>query len=268
VLAGKNARVVLAVRNTRKGKTVAAGIKQEFSGADIDVRELDVSSLESVKAFAEAFANDYDRLDVLINNAGIMMCPFARTADGFEIQMGTNHLGHFALTGRLLPMLKQTEGSRVVSVSSFGHKAGNIDFDDLNWEQRKYDTNKAYADSKLANLYFTYELARRAEGSGGNPLATAAHPGYTATDLQRHSALWNFMNRFWAQDIPTGALPTLRAAFDPEVAAGNYYGPSGFLEMRGAPVKVQSSKLSYDENAAPKLWEISEKLTGVDFELP
>lgn len=161
VLAGKNASVIMAVRNLKKGETVADEIKKEFPQADLYIRELDLSSLESVKNFADNFKKDFDRLDILINNAGIMMCPFDKTRDGFEIQMGTNHLGHFALTGYLMSLLKKTKGSRIVATSSIAHRTGNINFVDLNWEKRKYNTQKAYGDSKLANLLFVYELKRK-----------------------------------------------------------------------------------------------------------
>jgi NAD(P)-dependent dehydrogenase (short-subunit alcohol dehydrogenase family) len=157
VLAEKNARVIMAVRNTEKAKLIANQISAELPGALVEIRELDLGSLNSIKAFADGIIKDYPALDILINNAGVMMCPYSKTKDGFEIQMGTNHLGHFALTGLLLPLLKSTPGSRIVATSSIAHKTGNINFEDLNWESRKYNTNKAYSDSKLANLYFMYE---------------------------------------------------------------------------------------------------------------
>jgi NAD(P)-dependent dehydrogenase (short-subunit alcohol dehydrogenase family) len=266
VLGGKNATVIIAVRNVRKGQAVADEIQKEFAAAELKVLELDLASLQSVRAFAEAFAQEYDRLDVLINNAGIMMCPYAKTADGFEIQMGTNHFGHFALTGLLLPLLNKTAGSRIVTLSSGAHAWGNLDFTDLSWESRKYDTNRAYGDSKLANLLFTYELARRLKSNGNHPVVTAAHPGYTKTELQRHSGLWSFLNNFLAQGVEMGTLPTLRAGFDDQAQPGDYFGPAGFLEMRGPAVEVKSSGRSHDEEAGRKLWELSEKLTGVRFE--
>lgn len=263
VLAGKNASIIMAVRNINKGKVVADEIEKEFSNADITVKELDLTSLTSVRIFADGILKDYQRLDILINNAGIMMCPYSKTQDGFEIQMGTNHLGHFALTGYLMSLLKKTEGSRIVATSSMAHRFGKIDFTDLNWEKRKYNTNKAYGDSKIANLYFTYELARKLNGNG--PMVTAAHPGWTSTDLQRHSGFFSFMNNFMAQGVEMGTLPTLRAAIDPEAKQGDFFGPKGFYEARGYPVKVESNKLSRDNEAAKKLWQLSEEMTGVKY---
>lgn len=261
----KNATVVMAVRNLKKGEGVISEITAQHPGADVQVRELDLGSLDSVRSFAQSVQKDFNRLDLLINNAGVMMCPFSTTEDGFEIQMGTNHLGHFALTGHLMPLLKLTPGSRVIATSSTGHKMGNIDFGDINWEKRKYNTRKAYADSKLANLYFTYELVRKLESEGSNPMAVAAHPGWTSTELQRHSGLFMFLNRFFGQGAETGTLPTLRAAIDPEATPGDYYGPSGFMEMNGHPVKVKSNKLSHHLENAKKLWEMSETMTGIKY---
>jgi len=265
VLGIKNATVIMAVRNLKKGEGVIAEAKAQHPGADVQVRELDLGSLDSVKSFAQSVQKDFNRLDILINNAGVMMCPFSTTEDGFEIQMGTNHLGHFALTGHLLPLLKKTPGSRVVTTSSAGHKMGNIDFSDINWEKRKYNTRKAYADSKLANLYFMYELARKLEPEGNNPTVVASHPGWTSTELQRHSGTFMFLNKFFGQGAEMGTLPTLRAAIDPGTKPGDYYGPSGFMEMHGHPVKVQSNKLSHHRENARKLWEMSEAMTGVRY---
>jgi len=266
VLAGKNATVIMAVRNTKKGATVVDEIKNEFLSADIVVRELDLTSLDSIKLFADGVVKDFDRLDILINNAGIMMCPYSKTKDGFEIQMGTNHLGHFALTGQLMPLLKKTKDSRIVVTSSIGHRAGNIDFTDINWGKRKYNKQRAYGDSKLANLYFTYELMRKFKDDENAPMVTAAHPGWTRTELQRHSGAFQFLNNFFAQGLGMGTLPTLRAAIDPEATSGDYFGPAGFMEMQGYPVKVKSNKSSHDADAANKLWEVSEELTGVKYD--
>ena len=185
VLSRKNATIIMAARNINKAESVANEILEENKNAKIDIEELDLSSLESVKNFSQLIIKKYKSLDCLINNAGIMACPYSKTKDGFEVQMGTNHLGHFALTGQLISLLKKTPNSRVVNVSSIAHTSGNIDFDDLNWEKRKYRTWSAYSDTKLANLYFTYELSRKLEDDKGNPIILASHPGWTATDLQR-----------------------------------------------------------------------------------
>lgn len=248
-----------------KGKEVVHEIRQGFKQADIDVRKLDLSNLHSIRAFANVIKENYNRLDILINNAGIMFTPYSKTAEGFENQFGTNHLGHFALTGLLMPLLKKTEGSRIVVLSSLGHTMGNLNFADLNWETRKYDKQKAYGDSKLANLYFTYELARRLSKEGDHPRITAAHPGWTATDLQRNSAIMSGMNRFLAQRVNMGVLPTLRAAFDEHAKAGEFYGPSKLMNMRGYPAAHPSNKLSYDETMARELWKRSEEMTGIKF---
>ncbi len=265
VLAGKGAKVIMAVRNIEKGERVTEEIQMEFRDTEVEVMKLDLSSLKSVKSIADEFIKKYDRLDILINNAGVMMCPYSKTEDGFEIQMGTNHLGHFALTGHLMPLLKKTKGSRIVATSSIAHRSGKIDFSDINWEKRKYNTNRAYGDSKLANLYFTYELARKFDGNQDAPVIIAAHPGVTATELTRYSRFFRFFNIFFSQKVEMGTLPTLRAATDPEAKPGDYFGPEGFMEMKGYPVKVESNKLSKDVNIARKLWEISEEMTGVRY---
>ncbi len=265
VLAGKNATVVLAVRDIQKAKSVVEEVKKSCPQADLDIIKLELGDLQSVHGFVEDFKLSYQQLDVLINNAGVMMCPYSTTKDGFEIQMGINHLGHFALTGLLMPFLKDTKGSRIVVTSSIAHKQGNLNFDDLQWTNRKYNTIKAYNDSKLANLYFAYELVRKLKNDHDAPMVTAAHPGYTSTDLQRHSLFWRIMNPLLAQRVEQGTLPTLRAAFDPDAKAGDFYGPSGFMEGKGDPVLVKSTPLSHDENKAKRLWEVSEKLTSVSF---
>ncbi|WP_321296950.1 oxidoreductase [Marinifilum fragile] len=265
ILSDKEATLVMAVRNTEKGDLVAAEIKNTNPKAIIKVMPLDLTSLESVKDFVENFSRYFNRLDVLINNAGIMMCPFGRTADGFELQIGTNHLGHFALTGLLMPLLKKTKNSRIVVTSSVAHKFGNINLSDLNWENRKYNTNKAYGDSKLANLYFAYELVRKFKNDADAPMVTVAHPGWTRTELQRHKGGIRFLNNFFSQVPAMGILPSLRAGFDPNAKAGEYYGPAKLFEMQGYPVKVKSNKLSHDEEIAKKLWDLSEVITGVKY---
>ena len=264
-LAKKNATVVMACRNLEKGDEAAAKtILSTNSSLKLEVMKLDLSSLKSVKDFADEFTKKYDRLDLLINNAGVMMPPYSKTEDGFELQFGTNHLGHFALTGHLLPMILKTDGSRIVNVSSMAHNWGEIYFDDLNFE-KKYNKRRAYGQSKIANLYFTYELQRKFAAIGSTSISTAAHPGWTATELQRHNKLFEFFNPFFAQKPMMGALPTLRAAVDPEAKGGDYYGPKGFKEIWGYPIKVKSNEISHDKNIASRLWEVSEELTGVKF---
>jgi NAD(P)-dependent dehydrogenase (short-subunit alcohol dehydrogenase family) len=263
-LAAKEATVIMACRSTRKADDAVARIRERTPGAQLEVIKLDLASLASVKRFAETFRTAHDRLDLLINNAGVMIPPFGKTEDGFELQFGCNHLGHFALTGRLIDALEATPASRVVSVSSMAHRFGSIDFDNLNAE-KGYDKMAAYAQSKLANLLFTFELQRRLESTGSHVTAAAAHPGWTDTDLQRHSAVMKFFNSFFAQSPPMGALPTLRAATDPEARGGDYFGPGGFLELRGHPVKVRTTEAARNECDARRLWEISERLTGMSF---
>lgn len=231
VLAGKGATVIIATKNIQKADVVSAVIQEEFPSAIIDTRNLDLGSLDSVKSFTKTILSDYKRLDILINNAGIMMCPYSKTKDGFEIQMGTNHLGNFALTGLLMPLLLQTANSREVATSSVAHRAGNINFKDINWESRKYNKNKAYSDSKLANLYFTHELTRKFNGIDGSPTFTSAHPGFTKTELDRHSGIAQVIGNLIAQKVYIGTLPTLRAASDSQAKSGDYFGPS-MLEQR------------------------------------
>jgi NAD(P)-dependent dehydrogenase (short-subunit alcohol dehydrogenase family) len=260
-LATAGATVVLAVRDQVKGEAAAATIR-----GTTEVRPLDLASLDSVRAFAAAWQGD---IDLLINNAGVMIPPLSRTADGFELQFGTNHLGHFALTNLLLPHV----ADRVVTVSSDAHRGGAIDFDDLNWERKRYRPWRAYGQSKLANLLFTSELQRRLTEVGSTVKATAAHPGYAATNLQSHSgsrlmkvAMEQLGNRLLAQDAAGGALPTLYAAIA-DIPGGSFAGPSGpfGLGLRGAPKLVGRSAAARDEEAARRLWTVSETLTGVSF---
>jgi NAD(P)-dependent dehydrogenase (short-subunit alcohol dehydrogenase family) len=265
ILVEKNAHVVMAVRNTMKAGGIAKEIKKQVPKAQLAIIEMDLSSIESIESFVKAFLSKYKQLDVLINNAGIMACPFEKTKDGFEIQMGTNHLGHFALTGLLMPMIESTKNARIVSTSSIGHRLGNIDFDDINWEKRKYNPSKAYADSKIANLYFTYELAKKLGEEKRNTKVVAAHPGWTKTDLQKYSWYMRMLNPLFSQGVEQGVLPTLRAAFDPNACSGDYYGPSRFFEMHGSPIAVKSSKRSHDVKESKKLWQLSEELTNIQY---
>lgn len=269
VLADRGAHVVLAVRNLEKGADAVAGIRAASPGADVTVQQLDLSSLESVRGAAEALRAAYPRIDLLINNAGVMFTPKQTTADGFELQFGTNHLGHFALTGLLLEQMF-VEGSRVVTVSSMGHRLmAAIHFDDLHWEQ-SYNRFAAYGQAKLANLLFTYELQRRLAANSRPTVAVAAHPGGSNTELARNlPALIRPVERLVAplvfQSAEMGALPTLRAATDPTVAGGQYYGPDGLGQQRGRPKRVGSSKQSHDAELQHRLWLVSEELTGVTF---
>ena len=268
VLAGKGAHVVLAVRNLDKGNQAADRIKTKSPDAVIAVQELDLTSLESVRKAADELRSTHPRIDLLINNAGVMYVPTRETTqDGFEMQFGTNHLGHFALTGQLLDNILPVEGSRVVTVSSFGHRIlARIHFDDLQLE-RKYNRVEAYGQSKLANLLFTYELQRRFKLKGDPTVALAAHPGFADTELMRHlpGFIPDFFWRPFAQPTDMGALPTLRAATDPGAQGGQYYGPDGIGEVQGSPKAVESSKQSHDADLQRRLWTVSEELTGVTY---
>jgi NAD(P)-dependent dehydrogenase (short-subunit alcohol dehydrogenase family) len=268
-LAEKGATVVLAVRNLDKGRAAIAGITARSPRARVALQSLDLTSLASVRRAAGEIGAAHPRIDLLVNNAGVMYTPESRTADGFELQLGTNHLAHFALTGLLLPRLLEARGSRVVSVSSIGHRIrSEIDLDDLAFE-KGYGRVAAYGRSKLANLLFTYELQRRLAGAGAQTSALAAHPGLSATELLRNSpAILRVLElplRPLAQSAAMGALPTLRAATDPAAAGGEYYGPGGFAEAWGHPVRVASSARSHDADLQRRLWKASEELTGVSF---
>lgn len=265
VLTNKGAKVIIAVRNKEKGEKAVQKIHDQNSKANIKLMLIDLADLKSVELFAKSFKEKFTQLDMLINNAGVMMPPYGKTTDGFELQFGTNHLGHFALTGHLMELIQNTPNSRIVNVSSGAHNYGKINFDDLTWDKRQYKAMRAYGDSKIANLYFTYELHNRLGNENSNPVATAAHPGWTATELQRHSGLFNFLNSFFAMPIEQGALPTLRAATDNNVQPGDYFGPDGFREMKGYPVKVESNRLSHNEKITKQLWSASEELTGVKY---
>ena len=265
ILANKNAKVIVAVRNLDKGKVALEKIKSQNVDANVSVMMLDLADISSVRRFVDAVKKQFSRLDLLINNAGVMIPPYSKTKDGFELQFGTNHLGHFALTGLLINLINKTSESRIVNVSSNAHKYGNLNFNDLNWERRKYKAWKAYGDSKISNLYFTYELKRWLEKSKSNIKVTAAHPGWTATELQRHSGLFEFLNGYFAMKPEQGALPILRAAIDEMTQCGDYFGPDGWQEWKGFPKKVESNKLSHDLSIAKKLWDVSEEQTGVKF---
>ena len=269
------ARVIMACRSVDRGAAAAAEIERETPGADLPVRELDLASLSSVRAFAADFDGD---LHVLCNNAGVMALPRSETADGFETQFGVNHLGHFALTGLLFERLRETAAAdgdvRVVTHASGLHERGEIDFDDLQGE-RDYDPWEAYARSKLANVLFAYELDRRLQDTGDDVTSVACHPGYAATNLQRRgpeaegsrlkAALMAVANAVFAQSAAMGALPLLYAATASDVDGGDYVGPGGLLNMRGTPETQRSSERSYDRGTAARLWDVSEDLTGVTY---
>ena len=272
--ARRRAHVVLACRNLDKARDAANQIAAAAPGATVDVMHLDLSSLASVRAFADQFRARNIPLHVLVNNAGVMAIPYRLTADGFEMQFGTNHLGHFALTGLLLDALLAANGARVVNVASGAHRMGRIRFDDLNWKNG-YRKWFAYGQSKLANLLFTFELQRKADAAGAKLLSVACHPGYAATNLQAAGpkmsgaafveTLMGYSNRIFAQSAAMGALPTLYAATAPEARGGDYIGPDGFTEMTGYPKKCGYSAAAGDKAVAARLWEVSEQLTGVRY---
>ena len=266
VLAEKHAQIIIAVRSLEKGEAARTTILASTPEAKVTVSQLDLANLQSVKLFSEKFHQQFNRLDILINNAGIMIPPYSKTVDGFESQMGTNHLGHFALTSLLYDLLSNTPGSRVTNVSSNAHNMGKLDFDDLQWESRKYVPFKAYGDSKIANLYFTFGMARRLEQADSQVMATAAHPGLTQSNLTK-SKILRGINQVIAENAFMGALPTLMAATETSAKNGDYFGPSGWSEWRGYPKLVHGNKLSRDEDLAKKLWDISENLTGVKFQI-
>ena len=267
VLVQKGAAVVLACRNPEKGEAALRQILADKPGGTATLEALDLSDLLSVAAFAERFLARRQRLDLLINNAGVMVPPLSRTQQNHELQFGTNHLGHFALTARLLPLLQKTPDARVVVVSSAAQMIGKIDFTDLDWEKRPYSPWLAYAQSKLANMMFALELQRRLAATASQVRVTAAHPGVTATDLGRTSLFAKLFNPLFAMKAPQGALPTLRAAVDPDAAGGSYWGPSGFRELRGYPATAKISEDAKDKAVAARLFDESERLTGVSFKL-
>ena len=273
-LARAGARVVLAVRDAEKGATAAREITAAVPNAELEVGSLDLSSLDSVRGFAQWFERKHEGLDLLINNAGLITVSPRMTADGFELQFGTNHLGHFALTGLLLSRMDGRTEARVVTVSGTFHRMGRINFDDLQAERgyRRWRAFRAYCQSKLANLLFAFELDRRLRAAGSAIRGLAAHPGYAATNLSAAApmpdrAFMAVSNRIFAQSAEMGALPILYAATYPSLAGGTYVGPGRFFEARGYPKPASSSAAARDEAVARKLWEVSEELTRVTFRI-
>jgi NAD(P)-dependent dehydrogenase (short-subunit alcohol dehydrogenase family) len=262
-LVKRGATVIMACRSLERGEAALQQILSENPSGQLNLQKLDLANLSSVLQFAEKFLAEYDRLDVLINNAGVMATPYGKTTDGFEMQFGTNHLGHFKLTGLMYDLLKSTPNSRVVTVTSYAHFFGRMNFNDLNGE-RFYQKWLAYGQSKLANVLFGYEFQRRVSRNGRNPISVVAHPGYAATNLQRTSTLFSVLNPIMAQSQEMGAL---YAATSPEIRGGEYIGPNGFLGQHGYPHKARSSHLSQDPYQSQQLWEVSEQLTGIQFKM-
>lgn len=274
MLAGRGADVVLACRNMGKAERAAAVLRRA-GGGSVRIVRLDLASLASVREASDEIRSTCQRLDLLINNAAVMTPPYQRTEDGFELTFATNHLGHFALTGQVLGKLLATPGSRVVTMSSVGHREGEMHFDDLQFAHG-YDGNRAYWQSKLANLLFTYELSARLQAARAQTIALAAHPGVVPTELWRTSP-WlertvvsdrmRWLNFRLVHSVERGALPMLRAATDPAARAGQYYGPGGRRGYTGDPVLEESSARSHDMADAARLWQVSEQLTGVRYEM-
>jgi NAD(P)-dependent dehydrogenase (short-subunit alcohol dehydrogenase family) len=273
-LAGAGASVVLTGRNGAKGRHALQTIRSQFPNAEIAYENLDLANLASVSDFATRYAAAHASLDLLVNNAGVMALPQRQvTSDGFEMQLGTNYLGHYALTAHLLPWLRRGHQPRVVNLSSLAHRSGKIDFDDLQCT-RSYTPWKAYTQSKLAMLMFALELQRRSDAAGWGLMSNAAHPGFARTDLIANGPgasglLWHvsrWLQPYVSHSAAEGALPTLFAATSPEAKAGGYYGPNGFYEMKGPPVPAKVMPQAKDAAAAARLWDVSSALTGVSFD--
>jgi NAD(P)-dependent dehydrogenase (short-subunit alcohol dehydrogenase family) len=263
-LAAKGARVILACRSAEKGLDAERRMRAAVPGAAVRFLPLDLGSLESIKRFSREVAAAESKIDILCNNAGVMVPPLGRTDEGFELQFGTNHLGHFALTGRLLDLLRRGEGARIVSVASLAHLWGRINFNDLNSE-RGYNATLAYGQSKLANLLFIRELARRFRARGIPIVAAASHPGVTRTNLQRHSRLLAGSVAMFSQEPSQGCLPSLYAATATGVQGGDYFGPGRMMEMVGAPRPARSTPAAKNLEKAGQLWDVSEHFTQVSY---
>lgn len=270
--AGKGAETILACRNEAKGHRAVAQIRKSYAAARVSCMHLDLGNLKSIRRFADSFRASFSQLDILLNNAGVILNPYRTTDDGFESQMGINHLGHFALTGLLMDLISKTEGSRVVNVSSKIHRLGRMDFKDLQYDCGKgYSRIGAYSRSKLANLLFTYELDRKFRKANIDARAVAVHPGYSYTDFGRARFFKALRYVFYplviaiTQNSEKGALPSLRAAVDPDVKGGDFLGPGGRFQIKGNPVKITSNGASHNREHALLLWELSEELTGVRY---
>ncbi len=271
VLAQKEFKVIMACRNEKKAEKAKAEIIKKIPNADLIIMKLDLTKLSSVRSFAKLFDSTFEKLDLLINNAGIMIPPFSKTEDGFESQMGVNYFSHFLLTGLLLPQLNKGKNARVVCLSSIAHINATIDFDNLNSE-KKYSKMTAYGQSKLACLMFAYELQRRLENAGSSVIAVAAHPGVSNTNLGRYlpkiaQIISPLFTPFFTHSPDKAAMPSLNAALGTGVKGGDYYGPTGFRKMKGEPGKSTSNKISHDKKIASKLWKVSEELTDFSFQL-
>ena len=264
-LASKGANVVMACRNLEKASDSRNKILKDFPKANIKLYQLDLADLDNIKYFANKFINENDKLDILINNAGVMIPPYSKTKNNFELQFGTNHLGHFALTGLLLPLLEKNDNGRIITVSSIAHNPGIIDFNDLNSERKKYSKWGSYSQSKISNLCFAIELDRRLKAGGFSTISLASHPGYSNTELQRYSILWRILNVFFAMSAKRGAEATLFAATNQIATEYIYWGPTGIIEMRGRTGKAKINKKAQDKDTAKRLWSVSEEMTGVKF---
>lgn len=275
-LAGKGARVIMCCRSEAKADAAMTDIRAKLPNAQLEFVALDLANLASVKQAAAEIAQKAPSLDLLINNAGVMGLPLMHTADGFEMLFGTNHLGHFAFTAQILPLLEKAPAARVVSLASVAHKQGQLPLDDLNFERRSYSKAKAYAQSKLANLSFALELDRRLRSSNSSVISVAAHPGYSATnvfyardaEVSTLRSIWNFLAGFgayFALSAAQGSLPTLYAASMDDVQGGDYYGPDGLVEFWGYPTKVKPTARAQDTELGRGLWEKSVAMTGIEF---
>ena len=273
IYAEHGATVIMACRSIERAQTAKDKIMIAHKGSNLDLMELNLGSLKSINEFVTSFKKRYKKIDILMNNAGIMTVPYGLTEDGFELQNGVNHLGHFALTAQLFDVIKKTPHSRIINIASAAHKAGKMDFDNYLFEKGKYSKIKSYGRSKLSNLLFTYELDRRIKAKGLDIKVLAAHPGSSSTGLARYlnskryeriaASIFNKMS----QSPYHGTLPQVRASLDEEALGGQYYGPSGIMEMKGKPVLVKSNKRSHNLEDAKKLWDISEELTKIKFEV-